>query len=495
MSTATLKVFVPSGSRLVVAAFFTALWLVFVGTWLGWGQFNSSDENRTFSVLPRHLDAAFPGGLKLYLHDHFGFRGWLVTLNAYLRAHMFRTSTSPRVVIGKQGFLFYADEGVLENYIGTTPMTDCEVESWVQLFERRAAWLALHKIPLVVTIAPDKHTIYPEMLPDGIPRSSAPSRTDRFIEALRSRTNLTIVDLRPALKEAKQGRRSYYLTDTHWSQWGAYAAYREVLRAVNKTAPQLAPRIGEPLDPAILRIGAIVQTGDLNRILGLGSIAPETKELVHLPNAPPAILSVEEAFYELGTSNPAQPRLVMMLDSFGSFLLPYLNGHFSRIYALRTWLLDPMTVTREHPDVVVIEMVERRLNEAPPPDPELAMPLPSDAVQDPRVWGVVDEPFQGADLSGPDVKVSGWALALQPNSIHKVEIMLDGKVVGEPNIHLPRPDVDKVQPGMRDSPIAGLKGTMDTRRFPNGRHRFSLKLTDSTGRTGEIGRRQFCIAN
>jgi len=104
-------------------------------------------------------------------------------------------------------------------------------------------------------------------------------------------------------------------------------------------------------------------------------------------------------------------------------------------------------------------------------------------------------PFQGSDVSGPDVKVSGWALALQPNSIHKVEIMLDGKVVGEPNIHLPRPDVDKVQPGMRDSPIAGLKGTLDSRRFPNGRHRFSLKLTDSTGRTGEIGRRQFCIAN
>ena len=484
-----------SGSRVVVAAFFAVLWLSFAGTWLGWGQFTSADEYRRFSVLPTRLDATFPGGLSLYLHDHFGFRGWLVTLNAYLRAKMLHTSTSPRVVIGKQGFLFFADEGALQNYVGSSPMTDCELESWVHLFERRAAWLSLHKIPLVIMIAPDKHTIYPEMMPDGVPHSTAPSSAERLMNALSRRTNATVVDLRPALREAKRDRPAYYLTDSHWSQWGAFTAYREVLRGISKNAPELGTRIGEPLQSSALHPGVILQPGDLNRILGLGFVAPEYKATVAPPDAPLQFSKANDAYYLAGTGDTRRPRLAMMVDSFGSFLMPFLHGHFSRVYALRTWSFDPQIVLNEHPDAMVIEIVERRLNDPPPFDPESEMKVPTDIPSDPAVWGMVDEPIAGTKISGAGIQFSGWALTLQPNAVQKVQIMLDGKAIGEPALHIPRPDVGKIFVGLRDSANAGWKGSFDSRDFANGRHQFALKVLDSSGHAAEIGARQFCIAN
>src|SRR5579863_928289 len=123
----------PIRARATILAFFSVLWLACAGTWLGWGQFTPADEFRAFSPWPR-AGPGFFNGLNLYIHDHFGFRGWFVTLNGLLRAKLFRTSTSPNVIIGKQGFLFYAGDGSLEGYMGTNPMPDCELESWVLLF-------------------------------------------------------------------------------------------------------------------------------------------------------------------------------------------------------------------------------------------------------------------------------------------------------------------------------------------------------------------------
>jgi hypothetical protein len=70
-------------------------------------------------------------------------------------------------------------------------------------------------------------------------------------------------------------------------------------------------------------------------------------------------------------------RAVMFRDSFSSRLIPYLSEHFSRI--LYQWQndFDPDLVRREHPDVVIQEMVGRHLYTFIPtpelvPDPEHA---------------------------------------------------------------------------------------------------------------------------
>ena len=354
-------------SRLIVASFFGAVWLIFAGTWIGWGQFNPANERRVLAPFPP-LDASFPDGFGLYLRDHFGFRGWFVTLNALLRAQVLRTSTSPNVIIGEKGFLFFAGEGAIENYMGLNPMTDCEAESWVELFEQRALWLASRNIPFVVAVVPDKETVYPEMMPDSIPRRSGKSRMDRFVDAMRSQNRIALLDLRPALIKGKTEHRTYYLTDTHWSSWGAYWAYREVLPLIQKTAPQLAVAMGPAIDRSALRSGVGHQTFDLNRMLGLNGIAPEATE-TFVPADPPVVTGgLDDPLMTSETGNPARPRLLFFRDSFGAALMPFLGVHFSRVYAPNGWSFNGDDVIRERPDVVILEIVERRLNVPPPVD-------------------------------------------------------------------------------------------------------------------------------
>ncbi len=482
-----------AGARLTVAAFYGALWLLVAGTWLGWGQFNSADEKRVFAPTPR-LNRHLPETLNLYLRVHFGFRGWFVAINAVLRAKLLHTSTTPKVIVGKQGFLFYASEGAIENYMGLKPISDCELESWVQLFERRALWLASRNIPMVVALVSDKESVYPEMMPSGVDHGNHETRADRFAKAIRSRTSISFVDLRPVLIEEKRRHLMYSLTDTHWSPWGAYVGYRELLMAINRAAPQLAPSIGSPLETRDLRMGTHRQIGDLNLMLGLNSIAPEVAITLE-PLRPAMMTGNPETLMTGGSSNPSQPRLVMFRDSFGAGLIPYLGTHFSHIYAPKTWAFDPQDVVREKADLVVIEIVERAFNDVVPTDPENALRLPSEAVVNPQMWGILDAPQSGVNVSGAAVHVSGWAMAVQPKAIERIEVWLDSKSIGDMRLHLPRPDVARVQPGMRDSPAAGVELTFDSRRLTNGRHQLIWKATDSEHRTADLGRRQFCVAN
>jgi hypothetical protein len=63
------------------------------------------------------------------------------------------------------------------------------------------------------------------------------------------------------------------------------------------------------------------------------------------------------------------PRAVMFRDSYASWLIPLLSENFSRILFSWQYTFDSEIVEREHPDVVIQEMVERVLMASPPPSP------------------------------------------------------------------------------------------------------------------------------
>lgn len=478
-------------ARLIVTAFFAALWTLFIGTWLEWGQFNRADEYRILSPFPK-WNKNLPSTLSAYLSDHFGFRGSLITVNGLLRAKLLHTSTSPKVIFGKQHFLFYAGDKSLESYDGSRPITDCDIDSWVLLLNRRQAWLATKGIPLFVLLAPDKQTIYPEFMPDGI-HHAIPTSADRWVAAIRSRTHVPLIDMRPPLTAEKERRRVFHKTDTHWDPWGAYIAYREFLNEIARVSPPLGAKIGPPVDPTTLTTDFKTITGDLNRLLGLSILEGERAQ-DFLP-AHPVPIRADDAVVDGGTGNPKQPRMLMFRDSFASAMAPFLAPHFDHIFGTAIPVFDPDLVKKEHPDLVVVELVERHLNFAVPIDPDNALNVPDPNAVFPGLWGLLDEPFNGEVVAGPKVRTSGWALADQSNSIQKIQFMLDGHAVADMNIHLPHDGVAKAVPGMKDSANAGVQYDWDSRSVPNGLHRLVWKATDSAGRTAEIGHRQFCVAN
>lgn len=351
-------------SAAIVVLFLAALWTPVVGMLFGVGTFRSADENRSLAP-PVKLDRGkdwFAAGdaFTSYFHDRFGFRGTLITAQAWFLVKVLGVSSSIDVVVGKDGWLFYAGDKSLDNHRGVLPFSGDELARWVQLFQTREEWLARRGIPMIVVIAPDKIDVYPEFLPPSFGKVREQTRLDVFMAAMRSASNLPVVDLRPALLSAKRRQSGLYSpTDTHWTPKGAHAGYVAILREIQKKYPDMQPIPYPDVSHAALR------AGDLAMMLGLGTV---WREVPAEPPWPPELRVSERADGNLlvECATGTDRRLMMLGDSFAFALVPYLARNFGQILVSRSGALKPEIIGEWRPDMVLIEMLERMLNLPPP---------------------------------------------------------------------------------------------------------------------------------
>jgi len=334
-------------------------------------------ENRELATWPARPSTwatlrAFPGAASRYFEDHFGLRARLVRWQAMLRLRMFGVSASPDVIVGRDGWLFYAGDGAAEDMASTVPFTRPELEAWRTTLEHTRDWMVSHGIAYVFVLAPDKHAVYPELLPASVRRVGAETRTDALVRYLGDHSTVPVLDLRQALHAAKIRERIYHRTDTHWNDRGAFAASQALLRLL---APRLeAPTLGRG---AFVARSAAVPGFDLARMLGLAGAMTEV-DLQLVPRVARRARVVEPARPDARLMDPrivteqdapGRPRAVVFRDSFGSALIPFLSEEFSRAVYLWQYNVDPDVVMAERPDVVIQEWVGRRLSTLPPYDP------------------------------------------------------------------------------------------------------------------------------
>lgn len=481
-----------NGSRGFAILWVVTLWLVFAGTWFGWGQVTSSEENR--ELAPKSLS---PTGFAAFLSDHFGFRGWLIAANAWAKRHLLHSASSSDVILGSNGYLFYGGDRSLENYMGLTPMTDCELGFWVETMERRVKWLRERNIASILILTPDKQTVYPDLMPRSIPHPDRETRASRLLAALQSKSTLPLVDARSVLRRQRsaQQRPLFSRIDSHWNGWGAYYAYQALLQQLQASEPALAARMGSPLPESRISERQVTDAGDLTRLLGLGPLDKENNTEHRVIGGPPVSGGLNDPLIVSGTGDKSQPRAVLFRDSFGVGLMPLLGTHFERLSAVKKWEFDPALIAQEKPDLVIFEIVERRLNDPVPVDPLEAMGLVPPQPP-PHVWGIIDSPQDGAVWTGRGQTIYGWALALQPASVAGIEVLIDGSpLAGTLRMHLPREGVALLQPGQKDSYAAGAEMRVDSRTLSNGEHKVTWVVSDTAGHRVAIGSRRFCVVN
>lgn len=360
---------------LLVILFIAALALPVVGLVFHFDITPPHKENRVLAPLPTlsldyHSFGALPEKFKAYFEDHFGFRNTLIRWQALVKVRWLGVSSSAQVVLGKDGWLFYAAEHSIESYRGTDPLQPEQLAQWQRILESRRAWLARRNIRYLFTVAPDKHTIYPEYMPDSINKVRADSRLDQLIGYLREHSDIEILDLRPSLEAAKQRHRTYHLTDTHWNDYGGLIAYRAIIEELRKSFPGM-----EALSESDFEISTQERNGmGIAAILGLDDVLREDAIVLRPLKSYhqfPGDASVMITHISDGKES-SLPRLVMFRDSFSSALIPYLDHHFSRAVYVWDKRLDPKVIEAECPNVVIQEMVERFLMLDPPQDsPEI----------------------------------------------------------------------------------------------------------------------------
>ncbi len=329
-------------------------------------------ENRSltaFPSLPTNLPGVlrYPGKFANWLSDTFPFRGGLIQLHTQLSGSLLRTSPNADVVIGKEGWLFYAGEYALAGWSGLHPFDQQELYAWRDALVARQKALAAQGIRYLVYIAPDKQRIYPEYLPDGY-RPGTPTRLEQLQAVLP--TDFPLLDGGPDLLAAKSMRRLYLRTDSHWNEMGAFVGYETVITAMQKWFGQI-----HPISMGIFREAmTTVPSGDLsvmiNRLEQIQEPSWFNDKSIRFKR--PKVIDPKVPVDIVNDRADLETALIFH-DSFGVGLMPFIAHHFRHAVFIHHKDVDMARVQAMRPQVVIHEIIERRLNR--PLEKELAEPV------------------------------------------------------------------------------------------------------------------------
>ena len=196
-------------NTLTIVLFLGLLWLPTVDCFLKLDHARAPTENRMPASWPQFKGVGqsrdFITGIENYFNDHFGFRKRLVRWNNHWKHQLFRTSTPKEVLVGREGWLFYSGDRMVEHWTRQATWTEQDLQNWRRLLELRRDWLHQRGIKYLFVVPPDKHTVYPEYLPDWMVKSSKPSKLQQLADFMKTHSSVEFIDLTQSLTEALHG--------------------------------------------------------------------------------------------------------------------------------------------------------------------------------------------------------------------------------------------------------------------------------------------------
>lgn len=305
------------------------------------------------------------------LSTDFRWRKTLINFYSSLRLQLGDRVFS-KAVIGKDGWVFYADVASIKDYQNSEPLNEVKLNFFQKKLSDLNTALVEQGITLLVVIPPNKSTIYPQYMPDEIPVLNKDSRLDQFVERMNGE-KINVIDLRHALLDASKEQDVYYKVDTHWNERGAYYGYYEIINFLSDHDVRLIPH---PLSDYEYVYQEDLLNPDLPSVLGIPSIREE--RWVFIPKFPVQEtktlrlnLSDGRHVSKMTGQNDQLPSLLIYHDSFysaHSALSHFMEPHFKEITGVlfnpnkNIWSLD--WIQHEEPDIVIIEIVERNLDAA-----------------------------------------------------------------------------------------------------------------------------------
>lgn len=358
----------PHTPRAILILFCIVLITPLMVLWFDLDPFMRHNENRKLADRPKlswswSAIEKLPREYQLYFNDNFGFRPLLVKGNFFFRYELLGVSTSKNVVVGDEGWLYYAGEGDLNDCRGITKFTDDQLRRSIHALQLKKAWLAQRGIHYLLVIPPNKSTIYPEYLPVGYKRVRQESGLDDFVNFIRKNSNLDVLDLRASLLEKKQERSLYFRTDTHWNDYGAFIAYQEIIKSLTSWFPAMVPFRVDDFSISLKDHSG----GDLTNMIG-GQEFLSDENYIFTPKKPFTAIKSEKNErmtdpFTMTKEGEGLPRVVIFRDSFFAALIPFFTEHFSvSRYIWSRWNSQtPMEeiVAKYQPQVVIEEVLER----------------------------------------------------------------------------------------------------------------------------------------
>jgi len=303
--------------------------------------------------------------LSNWVNDRFFLRQEMITLDNVVTAVGFGTSGEKKVIVGKDGWLFFND--TLGDYTGTKTLSEREMFGVIKNIQLMDEYCKLNGREFVFVIAPNKNSVYGEFMPDYGVKSDY--RDSEKVLAALKQSGVKTPDLFSAINGKNE--QLYFKHDSHWNSKGAALGADVINKAFGKSTNFFGSEFSK----------SRVNEGDL-----YGMLYPALRD-----TEIDWCLEGERDFVFTGTGktptsitittqSDKEGKLLAYRDSFGSLLFPYLAESYGECYFSRKTAYD-LTIES---DYVMVELVERNLNYllkyAPiMPSPEREVTVPTTA--------------------------------------------------------------------------------------------------------------------
>jgi hypothetical protein len=301
------------------------------------------------------------------LHDNFLWRKNLIASYNNSR-YIMGDKVFSMAIVGKDGWLYYRGEKSIEDYQKTLKLKPKDLQNSINGLSLLNKRVIENGGRLIVMIAPDKHTIYPQYMPDQIPVLGQMSRADMYMEFIKdnNNNNVEVVDLRPILIKASLSDQTYYKIDSHWNCLGAYYAYQEIMSRIATTFPETSPR---PLTDYNILPGSMA-IRDISEMMGFQSqegawkLEPKFQQ-GHL-TVKYKTSSNDKRIRFVKNTRKDLPKAMVFHDSFYiSCFDEFFEQQFSRTTTIHSDAINKreyiQMVETEKPDIVLVEIVERAI--------------------------------------------------------------------------------------------------------------------------------------
>ena len=328
-------------------------------------------ENKPMAPAPKLLteDGAFNKSFiqdfESYVTEHMALRNQLVYMDARIQTSLFQESNVSGVISGTDGWLYYSS--TLDDFLGKNILTDRQLYNLANNFSVIQDYALERDMDFVLTLPPNKNTLYPENMPYYKSHIVDPDHSAKLLAPYLQAQGVHYVDLFTMFEQ--QDEVLYLLRDSHWNMKGACLAYNAILDSAG-----IPHRDYSDISPKLVKN----ENGDLNKMLY--SFYGELEENYDYGLTQDYTFEKEGATVEDGwivTHNPeATGTLLMFRDSFANTLIPFFSNEFATAcYSKGIPNAMERFVETYAPDCVVVEKVERNITDYLENPPILTPPL------------------------------------------------------------------------------------------------------------------------
>lgn len=298
-----------------------------------------------------------------YFTQEFVLKRHLLPPHRFMKSEIFGIDPAPKSYIkGSQGWFFSGEwyTHTLSRSIGLDTLSPNQVNAIVQRHLAAKRIMDSLQIRFIILVVPDKHPVYREFLP--MKYAAHPGLREQVVNAL-MKEGIEVMDATEQLRIASINEQVYHKTDGHWTDAGAYQAYRMLINELKADHSTLEPlerhdfliKRGHEVFPHFFK-----STGDSSgeEVFSWKVNNPGFKLKARSELKRPGGIQTMLSQYE----HPVNAISLMLFgDSFSRRLVNMLRENFGKTTHCLQCPVDTQMVIQQKPDIVVFEVVQSNL--------------------------------------------------------------------------------------------------------------------------------------